>query len=173
MLLPATAVDASPDTAGSTYLPAIMKYRIPVAIIARPIGVTENMPQISICCSGDRLRFEVRIKSLSRISGDEPTIVIVPPRIAQKPIGMRRRPSGISVRTEIRLTTGRKRAAAPMIMTAMIDMTALLAKPSNRWAVSTRPFSRPMLGASSEVTPSNTMIMTAASSTLTISNTNR
>jgi len=40
-------------------------------------------------------------------------MVIVPPMIAQNPIGMSRRLSGSPVRTEIRLTTGRNRAAAP------------------------------------------------------------
>ena len=62
---------------------------------------------------------------------------------------------------------------APMIITAMIDITALLAKPSNRWWVSTRPFSSPIIGASSEDRPSSTMMVTAASSTLTISKTKR
>ena len=52
-------------------------------------------------------------RSFSRISGDEPTIVMVPPKIAQKPIGISSRLSGSSVRTDMRLTTGRNRAAAP------------------------------------------------------------
>ncbi len=156
---------------------------------------------------------------MSRISGDEPTIVIVPPRIAVKPIGISSRDIGRPERTEIRLTTGRNSAAAPMfcmndeitptvpatigmmrlsavppisritpatllmmpvlsspapmIMTAMIAITALDAKPSNRCAVSTRPRSSPISGASSDDRPSSTMIVIAASSTLTISNTNR
>ena len=53
-------------------------------------------------------------KSFSKISGLEPTIVTVPPRIAQKPIGINRRPAGIPVRREILLTTGKNNAAAPM-----------------------------------------------------------
>ena len=48
------------------------------------------------------------------MSGLDPTIVIVPPRIAQKPIGISRREREMPVRVEIRLTTGRNRAAAPM-----------------------------------------------------------
>ena len=104
--------------------------------------------------------------------------MMVPPRMAQNPMGISNRLSGISVRAEIRLTTGRNRAAAPtfcikelitpttletigmirpsvvpprlrikaatrdmspvlsspapMIITAMIETTALEAKPSKR-----------------------------------------
>ena len=47
------------------------------------------------------------------MSGDEPTIVMVPPRIAQNPIGISSRDIGIPERAEMRLTTGRKSAAAP------------------------------------------------------------
>ena len=54
-----------------------------------------------------------RMRSFNKISGEEPTIVIVPPRIAQNPIGISRRPSPISVLAEILLTTGKKSAAAP------------------------------------------------------------
>ena len=54
-----------------------------------------------------------RMRSFSRIRGDEPTIVIVPPKIAQNPIGIKRRDIGTEVRTATRLTTGRNRAAAP------------------------------------------------------------
>ena len=56
------------------------------------------------------------------MSGLDPTIVIVPPRIAQKPIGISRRERGIPVRAEIRLTTGRNSAAAPMFC-MKLDMT--------------------------------------------------
>jgi hypothetical protein len=62
---------------------------------------------------------------------------------------------------------------APMIMTAMIDMTALLEKPSNRCLVSTSPCSSPMKGATRDVSPSSTMMVTAARSTLTTSKANR
>ena len=51
---------------------------------------------------------------------------------------------------------------APMIITAMIDITALLAKPSNTCAAGTTP-----------VTPSRSMMVIAATSTRTTSNTNR
>ena len=105
-------------------------------------------------------------------------MVMVPPQIAVKPIGISRRDIGRPERAEMRLTTGRNSAAAPtfcmkdeirptvpetigmmrlsalppmcrmkpatfdmtpvlsrpapMIITAMIDITALLLKPSNR-----------------------------------------
>ncbi len=118
------------------------------------------------------------MRSFSRISGLDPTMVMVPPRMAQKPMGISRRDRGNPVRAEIRLTTGRNRAAAPtfcmklemtptvpemsgmirasvvpptrvmkpatrdmipvwsnpapMIMTPMMEITALLANPSNR-----------------------------------------
>jgi hypothetical protein len=52
-------------------------------------------------------------KSFRRISGEEPTMVSVPPRMAQKPMGMSRRDKGISVRMEMRDMTGIKRAVAP------------------------------------------------------------
>ena len=192
---------------------------MPVATSARPTGVTENRPQVSMCCSGGSARFEVRIRSLSRISGLEPTIVTVPPRIAQKPIGISRRDIGRPERAEIRDTTGRNRAAAPtfcmndemmptvlemigmipvsvvprtlrmkaatfnmtpvlsspapMIITAMIEITALEEKPSNRWVLSTRPALSPIAGANSDVRPSSTMIDAAATSTPTTSNANR
>ena len=78
-----------------------------------PIGVTENNENVSILLSAGRIWLELTIKSLSKISGDDPTIVIVPPKMAQNPIGIKRRESGISVLTEILLTTGRNKAAAP------------------------------------------------------------
>ena len=153
------------------------------------------------------------------MSGEEPTMVTVPPRIAVNPIGISRRDMGRPERAEMRLTTGKNNAVAPtfcmndeiiptvpemigimrpsalpptlmmvaatlvmipvlsspapMIMTAMMEITALLEKPSNKCSVSTRPCSRPMLGANKEDTPSKTMIVIAVSSTLTISNMNR
>ena len=51
---------------------------------------------------------------------------------------------------------------APMIITAMIDTTALLAKPSKIWAAGTTP-----------VSPTRTMMRTAATSTRTTSEMNR
>ncbi len=62
---------------------------------------------------------------------------------------------------------------APIIITAIIDMTALLEKPLNKFSVGTRPCSRPIIGANKELSPSNTRIEMAASSTLTTSNENR
>ena len=49
----------------------------------------------------------------NKIKGLEPTIVMVPPRIAVKPIGISRRDKGIPERAEILATTGKKSAAAP------------------------------------------------------------
>ena len=151
---------------------------------------------------------ELEIKSFNTMRGLEPIIVRVPPRIAQKPIGISSLDRGIPVRVEMRLTAGRNRAAvpmacmklatspatpeiigmtrrsllpatrrmyetrwvitpvrsspAPMIMSAMIEMTALLAKPSNIRSAGTMP-----------ATPSTTSTVTAARSTRTTSNTNR
>ena len=146
-------------------------------------------------------------------------MVMVPPRIAVKPIGISRRDMGRPERAEIRETTGRNSAAAPtfcmnedmtptvaeiigimrfsvvppvlrikaatllimpvlsspapMIITAMMDMTALDANPSNRCLLSTSPCSSPMTGASSDDRPNNTIMLTAATSTLTTSKANR
>ena len=66
------------------------------------------------------------IKSLSRINGEDPTIVKVPPKIAQKPIGISKRESGISVLTEILLTTGKNKAAAPTFCIKLEIMPTLL-----------------------------------------------
>ena len=41
-------------------------------------------------------------------------MVIVPPKIAQNPIGMSKRDRGMAVRRDIRLATGKNKAAAPM-----------------------------------------------------------
>ena len=68
---------------------------------------------VSIFESAGRSWLELIIKSLRRMRGDDPTMVIVPPKMAQNPIGIKRRESGISVLTEILLTTGRNKAAAP------------------------------------------------------------
>ena len=192
---------------------------MPVIINAAPTGVTENRPQVSICCSAGKALLEVRIKSLSKISGLDPTMVMVPPRIAVKPIGISKRDIGRPERAEIRETTGRNNAAAPtfcikeemkptvaeiigimrvsvvpptfrmkaatllmmpvlsrpapMIITAIIDITAFDAKPSNRCLLSTSPWSKPIYGANNVVSPNNTMTVTAATSTPTISNAKR
>ena len=54
------------------------------------------------------------MRSFKRISGLDPISVNVPPRMAQNPMGMTSRDIGIPVLVDIRLTTGRNRAAAPM-----------------------------------------------------------
>ena len=146
-------------------------------------------------------------------------MVTVPPRMAQKPIGISNRDMGKPERADIRLTTGIKSAAAPtfcineeitatvleiigmmrfsvlpptfkmkaatvfimpvrsrpapIIITAMIDITALLEKPRKRYFVSTSPSCNPIQGAIRDVRPSNTIIEIAATSTGTISNTNK
>ena len=199
---------------GSTYLPRKVKYRMPVATNASPIGVTSKRWNSSIFSTLEgRFALEVSIKSLRRISGLEPTRVMVPPRIAQKPTGMSRRESGLRVRVAMRLTAGKKSATAPMfcinaeirltvpamtaisrvsvlpasltigrliwfmtpdlsspapiIITAMIEMTALLEKPlkiSFGWTIS---------GPKALLIASNTIMLIAATSTRTSSDTNR
>jgi len=62
---------------------------------------------------------------------------------------------------------------APIIITATIEITALLENPSNRWAGSTNPSLNPIIGASKLVNPNNTIIEIAAISTSTISNANK
>ena len=47
------------------------------------------------------------------MSGLDPTIVMVPPRMAQKPMGMTRCAMVRPVRFEMRATTGRNSAVAP------------------------------------------------------------
>ena len=145
-------------------------------------------------------------------------MVMVPPRMAQKPIGISRRDIGSPVRAEMRLTTGRKSAAAPtfcmklemkptvpeiagmtrasvrpatlrmvpatwpmrpvlsspapMIMTAMMDITALLEKPRKSSEVG--PVAAPSPGSLKElIRPSSTMTVTAATSTPTTSKAKR
>ena len=77
------------------------------------MGVTSNKPNGCICWLGGNPALATPIRSFNKISGDEPTIVMVPPKIAQKPIGINKRDSDISVLTDIRLATGKKSAAAP------------------------------------------------------------
>ncbi len=62
---------------------------------------------------------------------------------------------------------------APMIMTAMIEITALLEKPLNRCETGTSPSVRPIQGCNRPVSPSRIMMVTAATSTPTISKANR
>ena len=60
---------------------------------------------------------------INMIRGLEATSVMVPPRMAQNPIGMTSRDMGIRVRKEMRDTTGRNNAAAPTFCMNE-DMTA-------------------------------------------------
>jgi hypothetical protein len=62
---------------------------------------------------------------------------------------------------------------APMIITAMMEITALDEKPSNRLPSGTSPVSSPISGANRLVRPSSTITVTAATSTPTTSNANR
>ena len=57
---------------------------------------------------------EFAIRSLSKIKGLEPIIVMVPPRMAQNPIGITRREIARLPRRAILFTTGRNNAAAPI-----------------------------------------------------------
>ncbi len=171
---------------GKRCFPINKKYKIPTVRSAIPIGVTENKPkEFKVSAPGGNERFEVSIKSFSKINGDEPTIVTVPPKIAQNPIGINKRLRGILVCPEIRLRTGKNNAVAPTfcinpeivptvpettgitefsdfppifimkpatlfitpvrsnpaprIITAIIDNTALEAKPSNKCVSGTNP----------------------------------
>jgi len=177
--------------------------------------VTSNNPKVCIWFSAGNALFDDNIRSFKRISGLEPTIVTVPPRMAQKPIGISSRDIGILVRLLIRLTTGKKSAAAPtfcmkleirptapdmsgvirlsvvpplrsiqfatrfmspvlsspapIIITAIIDITALLENPSKSSFES-------ITGCNPGSTvdkPSATMMDTAATSMRTISLTNK
>ncbi len=61
-----------------------------------PTGVTAKSPNVSMGSTlAGRASFELRIRSLSRIRGLDPTMVMVPPSMAQKPMGMSRREMGI------------------------------------------------------------------------------
>ncbi len=151
-----------------------------------PIGVTANKEKLSmgwVPAVSDR--FDDSMRSFSRIKGLDPTIVTVPPKIAQNPIGMSSRDIGRLPLRAILDTTGRKSAAAPMfcmklemhptdaemivmtrpsvrppnfkilpaawlmipvlsrpapiIITAIMAITALLEKPSKRYSSGTRP----------------------------------
>ena len=73
-----------------------------------PIGATVNMRIGSmVSAPGGRLRLTDSIRSLSRICGELPTMVMVPPSMMQQAIGSSRRDSGRPVREDRRETTGR------------------------------------------------------------------
>ena len=61
------------------------------------------------------------IKSFNRIVGLAPTSVMVPPMMAQNPMGIRSRDIGIPILLAIRWVAGRNRAAAPMFC-IILDM---------------------------------------------------
>ena len=71
---------------------------MPARTSETPTGVTANRPKVSILAPTGMAEFALTIRSFTRINGEEPTIVMVPPRIAQVPIGMRSRLRGRSVR---------------------------------------------------------------------------
>ena len=79
---------------------------MPAATRARPTGVTSNRPK--------GLSLKGTIRSLSRIRGLEPTRVTVPPRMAEKPMGISSLLMGILRFLLMRCTAGKNRAAAPM-----------------------------------------------------------
>ncbi len=58
------------------------------------MGATSKRWKSAIRWAAGRVSFELSTRSLSMMSGLEPTIVIVPPRMAQKPIGMMSRDIG-------------------------------------------------------------------------------
>jgi hypothetical protein len=117
-----------------------------------PTGATAKRPKVSICCASGRERFALIIRSFNMISGLEPTMVSVPPRMAQNPIGMSSRESGKPVRAEIRETTGRNRAVAPTFcMNEEVTPTTLETIVTIRF--SARPPTRRMRPASSVITP--------------------
>ena len=80
-----------------------------------PIGVTENKEKASMgWVSVENDRLDDSMRSFNKINGLDPTIVTVPPKIAQNPIGIRSREIGKLPLRAILEITGRKSAAAPM-----------------------------------------------------------
>mgnify|MGYP001806792938 CR=1 FL=1 len=83
----------------------------PIASRARPKGSGANMPKgLSEATPDGRLRLAATSKSLSRIIGDEPTMVSEPPSTMQVAIGSSRRPSPRPVREDNLAATGRNSA---------------------------------------------------------------
>ena len=62
---------------------------------------------------------------------------------------------------------------APIIITAIMDITALLEKPLNNLSLETRPASSPIIGANNVDRPSSTIIDIAVTSTSTTSKANK
>ena len=119
---------------------------MPEATRARPTGVTSNRPK------GFSLNGAMR--SLSRIRGLEPTRVTVPPRMAEKPIGMRSLLMGMLRFLLMRCTAGRNRAAAPIfcmkleIMATVSEMKITIRdwlRPATFKMGPTRRFTTPVL----------------------------
>ena len=89
----------------------------------RPIGAMLNIEKGSMVSAPEgRLRLTDSTRSFSRICGELPTMVMVPPRMMQQAMGSSRRDNGRPVRVEIRATTGRNNAVtAGFCMTAEIS----------------------------------------------------
>ena len=122
---------------------------------------------------GRPVRFETR-ETTGRNSAAAPTFCMndeITPTVVEI-MAIRRasvRPPYLVIQTATTDMTPVLSSPAPMIMTAMMEITALLAKPSNRCLMSIR-FSRPGSVANA---PSRTMTTMAATSTRTISDTKR
>ena len=91
-------------------------------------------------------------KSFSKIKGDDPIIVIVPPKIAQNPIGIKSRDIGWPVRDDTRDTTGKNNAAAPTFcMNDEITPTVLDIRKMIRFSVA--PPTLEIHAATDDITP--------------------
>ena len=89
-------------------MPKKWKYAMPAASSARPMGSGANIGSgASVIMPLGRLSFAVRSRSLSRISGELPTIVRPPPMTMAAAMGSSRRDSGRPVREDRREATGR------------------------------------------------------------------
>ena len=78
-----------------------------------PIGVIANSLNGSIVCApGGRLRLALAMRSFNRISGELLIRVMLVPHRMQQAIGSSSRFSGMPVRAETRLLTGRNSAAS-------------------------------------------------------------
>ena len=99
---------SSPSVLGKTNRPRKIKYTRAATVKAIPIGVTAKRPK------GSTSGLVIFIMSFSRIKGLEPIRVIHPPIIAQYPMGIRIRETGIPVCLPIRRAAGMNKAAAPI-----------------------------------------------------------
>ncbi len=79
-------------------------------------------------------------------------MVMVPPMMAQKPIGISRRDKGISVRTEMRETTGRNNAVAPTFC-IRLEITPTVPEINGMMRLAVLPPIRNMKAATTVITP--------------------